>query len=313
MNLPSEDVLRRIVAGYARLHAAHGVAIGRPGLVQPTGAFFPDEFRGDAASVACLLHRLTTYAPIADDLSLELAFIAPGETQPGQCGTVACCSPGEVELQGHGVEETASGYRVCISTSEVGHPNLLTASLARSLGAIVLYEAGDEVVDESAAEAAELAAVACGFGVLLLNGAEVWGKSCGGLRVAHATAFSVEELAVTLAMFLSLHEVKPSEARANLDASPRDAFDLAVSWMESNPRLVHELRERPALLDAGIFELQPVLGVLGRWRGRRQLEKELREGPSTSRAGISDEKRRRMEEARALIDEVFPTTKETLP
>jgi hypothetical protein len=81
--------------------------------------------------------------------------------------------------------------------------------------------------------------------------------------------------------------------------------------MESNPRLVHELRDRPSLLDAGMFELQPVLGVLGRWRARRQLEKELREGPSTSRAGLSDEKRRRIEEARALIDEVFPTTKET--
>jgi hypothetical protein len=308
MVFPSEDILRQLVGCYARLRAAHGVAIGHPILVQPTGTFFPDAFVGDAPSVERLLRRLVTYAPIADDLGLELAFVAPDQPRASGCGASSCCANGELEVRGHGVEETTHGYRVSIAVDEIGHPNLLTASLARSVGGLVLHEAGDDVEREGGAEAAEVAAVACGFGVLLMNGAEVWGKSCGGLRRARATAFSLEEVAVALSMFGAIHEVKPSEARANLDASQREAFDLAWSWIESNPPLVEDLRDRPELLTRGTFEIEPIRGAIARWRAKRKREKELRGQPVTPRAALTDGKRRHLEEARALMDEVFPST-----
>ena len=309
MVLPSEDILRQLVGSYARLRAAHGVAIGRPVLVQPTGGFFPDAFVGDAPSVERLLRRLVTYAPIADDLTLELAFVAPADPQAGGCGASACCANGEVDVRGHGVEETTHGYRVSIAVNEIGHPSLLTASLVRSVGGLVLHEAGDDAMREGAAQAAEMVAVACGFGVLLMNGAEVWGKSCGGLRMARATAFSLEEVAVALSMFGAIHEVKPSEARANLDASQREAFDLAWAWMESNPPLVEDLRDRPELLTQGVFEVEPVRGAIARWRAKRKRDKQLQAKPmATPRPALTDEKRRHLEEARALMDEVFPST-----
>lgn len=310
MVLPSEDILRRLVRAFARLRAAHGAAIGRPALVQPTGDFFPDAFVGDGPSVVRLFRRLVRYAPIADDLAIELAFVAPEDPQARMCGATSCCANGEIEVRGHGVEETAHGYRVNISTKEIGHPNLLTASLARSIGGLVLHEASDECEREGPAESAEMAAVACGFGVLLMNGAEVWGKSCGGLRMARATAFSVEELAVALSMFVAVHGVKPSEARAHLDGTQREAFDLACSWIESNPLLLEELRDRPELLTQGVFEIEPVRGAFARWRARRKHEKQLRETRPATRPVLTEEKRRRLEEARALVEEVFPSTRE---
>jgi hypothetical protein len=305
MELPTDEVLRGIVSRYARFHSAHGEAIGRPVLVQPTGDFFPDEFRGDLPSVERLLRRLATYAPIADDLPIELGVAVP-ETQGAGCGSVSCCSVSDAGLPAHGVEETEEGYRVSISAGEVGHPNLLTASLARGVGALVLHEAGDEIDPRSAAETAEVAAVACGFGVLLANGAAVWGKSCGGLRMARATALGVEELAVALALFACLHGIKPGEVRAHLEPTQREAFDLAFAWVESNPFLLDDLRHRPALLEGGLFDMEPVRGVFGRWRLRRKLERQLRARPTTPGARLSDEQRRRLEEARALVDEVLP-------
>jgi hypothetical protein len=303
MELPSDDALRWIVRNYARLRAGHGAAIGTPQLVRPTGTYFPDEFRGDAPSVALLFRRLVTYAPIADDLRIELAFVSEDAEAAGGCGSVACGSGASPEARIRGVQEFDDGYRVFVATADVAHPELLTASLARSVGALVLCEAGDEVHFESSPAMAEIAALACGFGVLLANGAAVWAKACGGLRVASGTALSVEETAVALALFVQVHVVNPSEARTNLGATQREAFDLALAWAESNPLLVEGLRERPALFQAGVIEIEPPRGLLGRWLYKRRLDKELRAQPRQARPAPSDDQRRRLEEARALVDE----------
>src|SRR5580698_4872608 len=95
MDLPREDALRWIVRTYARIRAAHGDAIGSPVLVQPTGDFFPDEFRPDADSVLRLTKRMMTYTPLAEDLGIELAFLAPEDAgKGGGCGSLACGSAG---------------------------------------------------------------------------------------------------------------------------------------------------------------------------------------------------------------------------
>jgi hypothetical protein len=300
MDLPTADALRWIVRTYARLRAAHGEAIGHPVLVQPTGDFFPDEFQRDAPSVERLLRRVIGYSPVSNDVGIELAFVHPAEDHGGGCGSLACGTSGGGAPRAS-VQEVDDGYRVIVATTDVGNPDVLTTSLARSVGALVLSEAGEEV---DAAEA-EIAAVACGFGVLLANGAAVWAKSCGGLRMAQATVLGVDELAVALALFGALHGVKPSAARSSLGATQREALDLAEAWVESNPRLVEALRDRPALLEAGVFEMEPVRGLVGRWLHRRKVAEELRAPAPASAPPVTDERRRRLEEARALVDEVL--------
>jgi hypothetical protein len=303
MDLPSGDALSWIVRTVAHLRASCGEAIGAPPLVQPTGEFFPDEFHLDAPSVERLLRRMLAYAPLTDDLRIELAFFAPEEGHAtGGCGSLACGTGGRA---GHAsaplVQELDDGYRVLVAANDVGNADVLTTSLARSVGALVLHEAGEEVepgVDE-------IAAVACGFGVLLANGAAVWAKSCGGLRMTQATVLSVEETTVALALFVAVHGTKRSAARAHLGATQCEAFDLAEEWVESNPLLVETLRNHPGSLESGSFDLEPVRGLLGRWLHKRKLDRELRAHPAPAPAPLSDDKRRRLEEARALVDEVL--------
>jgi hypothetical protein len=316
MDLPADDALRWIVRSYARLLAAHGEAIGSPRLVQPNGDFFPDEFRHDGPSVARLFRRMVTHSPLADDLEVHLAFVEPegGAGGGGGCGSPACDSASAASAQGarvRPVEDTGDGYRVFVSVADVGHPDVLTASLARAIGALVLREGdADDLGDRpggSPPAASEVAATACGFGVLLANGAAVWAKSCGGLRVARATLLSVEELAVALALFAAVNGTPASEVRAHLPgATQREALEHAVAWVESNPLLVEALRDRPSDLASGRFDIEPVRGAIGRWFQRRKLEKEMRAAtPPSPMSSLSEEKRRRLAEARALVDDVL--------
>jgi len=304
MDLPTEDALRWIVRTYARLRAAHGETLGTPALVQPTGEFFPDPFQRDAPSVARLLRRMMSYAPLAEDLGVELAFLAPeGDDHAGGCGSAACGTSGGGSAHPT-VEELDDHYRVFVAVTDIGNADVLTASLARAVGALVLLEAGEEADDATGPEA-EIAAVACGLGVLIASGAAVWAKSCGGLRMAQATVMSAPEAAVALALFGAVHDVKASSAQSKLGATQREAFDLAMAWTESNPALVEALRDRPEVLEAGLFQIEPVRGLLGRWLHKRNVDKELRAPAAAASAPLSDEKRRRLEEARALVDEVM--------
>jgi hypothetical protein len=271
MDLPSDDALRWMVRHYARLRGRYGYVIGAPALLQPTAQFFPDEFAPDAPGVERLFRRMMGYSPVADDLGIELAFVMPEERGGGGCGSAACGPDGSRAAR-HSVEELDDGYRVWVAAADVAHADLLSTSLARAVGSLVLAEAGEAM--EAGEE--EIAAVACGFGVLLANGASVWAKSCGGLRMAQATTLAVEEIAVALALFVAVHEVRPSVARAHLGATQREALDVATAWVESNPLLVESLRDRPSSLTDGRFDLEPVRGLLGRWIHKRQLERELR-------------------------------------
>jgi hypothetical protein len=308
MDLPADDALRWIVRTYASLRATHAEAIDSPRLVQPTGDFVPDEFRHDAPSVARLFRRMVSHSPLADDVPVQLAFVEPegGGATAGGCGSAACGSA-EGGARALPVEEVDEGYRVFVSVADVGQPEVLAASLARAVGALVLRE-GETDLDASSAET-EIAAAACGFGVLLANGAAVWAKSCGGLRMAQATLLSVEELCVALALFAAVTDASAAEVRAHLAATQREALEHAVAWVESNPLLVEALRDRPAELASGRFDLEPVRGAIGRWLHKRKLEKEMRAAPSSRPSGpapaLSDEKRRRLDEARALVDEVL--------
>ncbi len=275
MDLPDDDALRWIVTSYAHLRAAHRAAFEDCELVQPTADYFPDPFDPKAptlAQVDALMRRMLVYAPVAGDLAVQLAVVVPEdpEAAAGGCGSSACGSAGAPRSQGGRVEELEDGYRVMVAANDASHADVLTTSLARAAGALVLHEASEEV----SPEASELAAVACGLGVLLVNGAAVWGKSCGGLRMAKATTLSVSELAVALALFTAVHERSRSQARKHLGATQREALDVAFDWVDSNREIVEGLRECPEWLEGGVFELHPVTGIFGQWLQRRRAARE---------------------------------------
>ena len=122
--------------------------------------------------------------------------------------------------------------------------------------------------------------------------------------MSQATVLSVEEVSVSLALFAGVHATKASSVRAHLGATQREAFDLAEAWVSSNPLLVESLRDRPEGLVAGTFGIEPLRSAFGRWLHKRKLDRDLSVRPSQA-PPLSDDKRRRLEEARALVDEVF--------
>lgn len=298
MDLPNDDALRWIVATCARLRAEHGTAIGVPALLLPTAEFFPDEFRQDAPSVSRLLRRMIEYAPLAEGLRVEIEFLEPVHDDRG-CGSAAC---GSSAPSRDSVDALGHGYRVRIPLTDVGHPVLLTTSLARSVGALVLHEAGEDVD----AATSEIAAVVCGFGVLLANGAALCTKGCGGFRIVRATALSVEEMTLALALAVGVYDQKTAVARAHLEPTQREAFGLACDWVDSNPPVVAALRDRPEMLEGGTFEVQPIRSSLGRWLYRRRLQKEMRaQPPAVTAPAMTAERRRHFEDAKKLVDEVM--------
>jgi hypothetical protein len=299
--------LRVLVATYARLRVAFGDAIGRPHLVQPTGEFFPDPFAPDPAGIARLFTRMVSHSPLADDLPVELAFVAGDDEQAGGCGSGACGVASRGHARGGAVQDRGDRYRVTVLASDASNPVLLTTALSRAIGALVLHEGGD--ADGEVGEvAAEICAAACGFGVLLTAGSEVWTKSCGGIRGIGGTALSVAESATVLALFVAIHEVEAAEARRHLQAAQHEAYDHACAWVESNPLVLDALRERPAWLEGGIFDLEPTRGLIGRWLYKRRVERELRTPVAAAvrpRVALSAERQRHLEEARALVDDAF--------
>jgi hypothetical protein len=325
MDLPNDDALRRIVTSFAYLRAEHGKGIGDPALVQPTDEFFPDHFTADAAGVDRMLRRMLDYAPVSAELAVELEIFDPREEQGGGCGSAACGprgGAGETSSR-RALEELDEGYRVVVWATDVGTPELLGASLSKSIGALVLHEAGEPVVRPANVvrpgarsrrvqpgelpmtwtEETEMAAIVAGFGVLLANGAAVWGKSCGGLRMAQATALPVEEIAVGLALFVAVHRQSEWPARKHLGLTQREAFALAYDWVACNPMLVESLRDRPDELAGGPVDLEPVRGILGQWLYKRRIESAMRVPARRPGPSISDDRRRRIEEVAALLDE----------
>jgi hypothetical protein len=305
MDLPPEDTLRALVARYAGLRARHGDAIGDPELLEPSSRHFPDDFAGDAESVAQLLRRMIAYAPLADDLPIAIAF-GGGAQAAGGCGTGACGGEPSDHVALGGVVELEDGYRVDVARPELANPVLLAASLARSVGGLVLAEAEEEVVAKEHGAMSEVAAVATGFGLLVIGGAALYAKGCGGLRMHRVTHLDVSELAVLVALFARVHGAKPGAVRAHLETTPKEAFDEALRWVDSNESIVARLRDAPESLQAGLFSFEPVRGALGRFFSRKNEPPP----PSAPRAAStkSEAELRRIAETKALVDEALRET-----
>lgn len=317
MELPAEHALRFIATHYAGLLARHGEAFEEPVLVQPSGDFFPDDFEGDLASIGRMLERVASYAPLADDLPLAVRVVSPEGDACGPAvsccgGSSSCAAPEIASGGGEGkpgvVELDEGGYLVTLAMRDVSHPALLGAALARAVGAIVLSEADEKITPTDAAAFAEVAAVACGLGVLLHAGAYVYGKSCGGPRVNSGTALSVEEAAVALALFARVNGVKSGEVRRHLEATQNEALEQAFEWVDSNDELVEALRVHPEAVAAGAFTLKPVRGLFGRLFKRREaavLDAVAPPASGRARPSRTPEEQRKLEELRALVDDAL--------
>jgi hypothetical protein len=311
VELPNEESLRWIVSRYAALRAAHAEGIGEPALVQPSPEYFPDPFERSLDGVARFLTRMLHYAPVASDLDVRLRVVddpgAAGGCGTGGCGSGACATGRQTPKDR--VVDVGDGYVLELPASAAGHPMRLGATLARSVGTIVLLEAGEELEADEAATLGELAAVAVGLGPVLIGGAHIFGKSCGGVHVEECTELSLEEIAVALALFVRLGGHKPSRAKSQMEVTQREAFDLALEWVDANPDIVRHLGDRPELLEPGVFPIHaphgPIEGIFRRlFSGSKKNERPENGAPPSTKAPKvrSEEETRRLERARALVD-----------
>jgi hypothetical protein len=313
----NDDAVRSIVAHLAHLRAEYGEVLGDPELVEPNGEYFPDEFKLEPAAIDRLMRRMMTYAPLAADLDVQVVYVEPEDEGAGGggCGSGAC-GPGDKsaskQVARGAAVETDDGYAVVLASSDVGEPKLLTASLARSMGRLVLFEAGEEVDPRVEGALSELTAVACGLGVILLNGACVYKKSCGGMRRHQGTFLGVEELALACALFVRVTDRKPGSVRRHLEVTQREAFDVALDWVDGQPKLVRALTNEPSTLEDGVFALEQKKGLLSRLLSRKG---EREDEPPVSLAAASrpvrersPEELRRIAETKALVEEALQDT-----
>jgi hypothetical protein len=300
------------VAHLAHLRAEYGEVLTDPDLVEPNGEYFPDKFALEPAAIDRLMRRMMTYAPLASDLDVKVAFVEPEDAGGGGggCGSGAC-GPGDKPAKNQamkgGAVETPDGYAVVIASGDVGEPKLLTASLARSMGRLVLIEAEDEVDPRVEGALSELTAVACGLGVILLNGAALYKKGCGGVRRHQGTFLGVEELALACALFIRATDRKPSSVRRHLEVTQREAFDVALDWVDGQPKLVRALTKDPESLADGIFQLEEKKGLLSRLLTTKKPDDDDLSTMSVARPAKerTEEERRRLAETKALVEEAL--------
>lgn len=298
MTLPSEDVLRELVARYARVLATYGDAFEGAELVTPTSTHFPDHFARDRKSLATLVARVASYTPLGEDVPLDVVLVED-PTDDGHCNT-GCSKPASARIDG--VQRIASGYRIAVPVTEVGNSTRLVCALARGIASAVIVEAGDAVKASDVGVESEVVGVASGFGVVLLEGSHVYTKSCGGPAMHRGTALAPSELAMLLALFCAVSEHSPRAARKHLGATQVEAFDEAWTFVSGNGSLIGKLREAPELLEGGAFAFENKRGLFSRLFSSRAALLASDEAPVSKRTRDADDERR-LAEARALVEE----------
>lgn len=316
MDLPAETQIRWILRTTAAL-LEHGAEPVR-GLVQPTAEFFPDRFDGSPRAVTDLMTRVQEHAGLAD-LSVELAVVAPeGNAKSGGCSSGAC---GDALARGAKLERAArigaGAYRVAIGEGEARHPVALTTAFVRAASFMFLTEADawGALPPPDREAGVDLAAVLLGFGVLAANGAYIYAKGCGGVKVQSVTRMPVDEVTLALAVYCQLHQVPERVAARHLEVTPRAHFEEASVWASSNAPLVRMLRAAPARIAADEYAigearswLARALGI-GKRRGPRSPEDDLAEleralpAAAAGARRLDPSKAGRLAEIRALVDE----------
>lgn len=299
------------------------------GLVQPTGAYFPDAFDGSPPAVAALMRRMQEHAGLSD-LRVELGIVSPeGEAQKVGCSSGACGGSGSLNTKLDRVSRVDDGlYAVMVGAGEVRTPAVLTTALVRATTFMFMTEAGayDDIPAPDREAATDLAAVLLGFGVLAANGSYIYMKGCSGVQVHSATKMPVDEVTLALAIFCKLHDVPERAAAANLALTPREHFDESSVWASSNISVIRMLRKDPDAVIADRFRLSEARSWLARALGigarkhaptpdeeladfeaaiARGLPAKGGASSPSSKGGRDTAKAAKLAEIRALVDETL--------
>lgn len=276
----------------------HAAAFRACRLVEPSSEFFPDEIDVSADGMETLLHRLTAYTPLPDDVPLRLQFIER-ESEGGKSCSSGACGPEDAGLLPP-LGETEDEYIVPLDVSVTRNPVRLTTALSRSLGALILVYTDTEVEDLSAS--GEIAAVLSGLGVLLLNGSAYFMKGCGGAKMFRGTQLSVEELAVATAFAARVFGYGAGRIKKHLATTQGEAFADAWAFAEQNDELVQMLKDAPEIVAAGTFSFAESRGLLGKLFGRG--DRLPLDGAAAAKRARSPEEERRRAEVQALMADV---------
>jgi hypothetical protein len=318
MELPSSDVLPGIVERCARLLSSIGHDLGKRPLVLPTAEFFPDRFVGDAESAAALVARMAGHAGLSD-VPLSTRVITQlgepeDEHEASRGGCTSGCVPAGVAGSSPRLVDDGDGWTLNVPANELSHSVVVTTMIARALGHVFLVEtlAPHERIEAPADLTADYAAVALGFGPLLMEGAYIYSKGCGGPQVAQVTRASLPELAIVSALFAEMGSHSTRKALRELGATQSAVFGDALEWAKTNSELVTRLREEPARVagfDYTLSESKPwLLRVFG---GKKSA------GPDSSRSDSSPPSGQRTrstppkasdphrDEIRALVEEAL--------
>jgi hypothetical protein len=331
--LPTETTQLDLLRRSAQLMAQFREAIGRRPMVLPTAEFFPDRFTADRASTQQLLERMQEHAGMVDipvDIQFaatEMDDVAAAHGCAGSCATPNAAAPNQ-RIVPH-----SEGWIVQLSPGELHHPVALTCTLARSLASIFLVENAPrpELIEAPFETSVDLSATALGFGVLLLEGAHVYSKSCGGPSIVQITSLNVGEQAVAFATFAHVQGHKPQRAMAELSTTQRAALGDALYWAKEQRSLLDKLKRDPQSLLGGSLELQRGLPWFSRLFNKRpsadddlqraldgELELPAPRSPAAVRtsSGVSPTRFAQKpsdparEELRALVNDAFDTSAE---
>ncbi|HVW24527.1 MAG TPA: hypothetical protein VHC69_04125 [Polyangiaceae bacterium] len=251
--------LSSIVERHARLLAAAGEELGARPLVLPTAEFFPDRFTGDEASARRLVSRMLEHAGLVD-VPVTTRVVEEDEPESphgGGCST-GCAVPVANAASAPRLVDDGDGFLLNVPAPELAHPVVLTTMIARALGHVLLVETSPSgaVIEGPVDLVADYAAVALGFGPLMLAGAYIYSSGCGGPRVARVTRAALPELAVLTALFMEMGGHGARKIMKELGATQADALSHALEWARSNRELCDRLKRDPERVAAGDYSLR---------------------------------------------------------
>ncbi len=252
--LPALDRCAELARRYAHLLAHFSTELGQRPLVRHDGEFFPDRFDKDAPSLERLVRRLQAHAGMLD-VPIEVRLLttaSDGSVQvSGGCGSGACAPSCALPAAGGGgasrLEETPQGWILNVLEAELHHPVALTTQLSLALAQIFLAETSSAAapVEEPYLVSRDLACVALGLGLIVLEGSYIYAKSCGGPSVTRLTELPVSELAVACSLFIALGGHSSRRALRELGTTQRALLSEANDWAASNGKLLHLLAHEP--------------------------------------------------------------------
>jgi hypothetical protein len=146
--------------------------------------------------------------------------------------------------------------------------------LSRLAGDLLLAQAdlaaGARVAPFERAVRAEVAAVACGLGPLLLAASHMTVKGCGGVRVYEGTALPTHALAGLTVLFAERHDEAATLRRAAslMQVTAREALGDARAFFAKRPAFVQQLQDTPESV-AFHCDFGPEEGLLSRMFGAK--------------------------------------------